>query len=826
MTDIATLGYSVDSSGLARATTELDRNTAAAGRTQKATEKLDREFKKANATQLMSEGVSRSVANGMASVTGASGGAAVAVREVTMAVLGLSAPLLALVGVVAGLGIAWKRERDQLFEFDKALIKTSGYAGKTAEELSMLAGAFGRLEGATRKGASEALLKVAESGRFTEQQFMQVSRAATLMEGSVGQSIDTTISKFEKLADDPVKALLKLNEAEHFLTRAQLDRVNAMVEEGREQDAVAEAVRIYSERLTEVANQANAEMPTLSKWWREIKDEISGATWQLGQYLNLVAEYASQKAPKSGPVGDFFNWKMEKSLLQRLMEAGAEKVRSGKPVEAQWAGIYAPGADVVDSKAVEAEMEARKEFDRLALSNLSKAEKLEKEIADIRKKGAAARKSEADIEKAIADARARYKESLPKGSAAAAKVDPADGIIERLQKQVALNEEQAIAEEKLTSSQRLRLAVEVELAALGDKVAPKRRAEIADLLERVRVSDEAAVAAEKARKAEEALMRLREQTGLAEQNQSRANEIGLLGIGRGTDAAEMLRRQLDLHRWYEDQVVDLRRQAAREKRDVTLGEEQELKDSLQRQLDAERQYQEQRRAAMADWSNGATKAFEDYLYRANDVAGQTAEIFSNAFYGLENTITDFLHKGSADWKGFLDDMNRQILQFIVRQQLSKWMGSLMGNGATMNANGGGWADALWGLLGGGSGDWGWSEGGYTGPGRKNQPAGVVHRGEVVWSQSDIARAGGVAAVEALRRGDRNRPELLNLGRGGQYLIPGDADRVEPAGNAPAMSAGPFNQKIYVQGKPTSDTARQMAIRSAQRQRLSTARFGG
>lgn len=47
---------------------------------------------------------------------------------------------------------------------------------------------------------------------------------------------------------------------------------------------------------------------------------------------------------------------------------------------------------------------------------------------------------------------------------------------------------------------------------------------------------------------------------------------------------------------------------------------------------------------------------------------------------------------------------------------------------------------------------GYSSGGYTGPGGKNKPAGVVHAGEVVWSQKDVARAGGVSAVEALRRG--------------------------------------------------------------------------
>ncbi|MGZ4531301.1 MAG: hypothetical protein ACXVXP_02995 [Mycobacteriaceae bacterium] len=42
-------------------------------------------------------------------------------------------------------------------------------------------------------------------------------------------------------------------------------------------------------------------------------------------------------------------------------------------------------------------------------------------------------------------------------------------------------------------------------------------------------------------------------------------------------------------------------------------------------------------------------------------------------------------------------------------------------------------------------------GGYTGPGGKFQPAGVVHAGEVVFSQEDVAAHGGPAAVDALRR---------------------------------------------------------------------------
>jgi hypothetical protein len=45
-------------------------------------------------------------------------------------------------------------------------------------------------------------------------------------------------------------------------------------------------------------------------------------------------------------------------------------------------------------------------------------------------------------------------------------------------------------------------------------------------------------------------------------------------------------------------------------------------------------------------------------------------------------------------------------------------------------------------------------GGYTGPGGVYEPRGVVHAGEVVWSQQNVADAGGVHVVEAMRLGKR------------------------------------------------------------------------
>ncbi|MGE6741716.1 phage tail length tape measure family protein [Allorhizobium pseudoryzae] len=76
---------------------------------------------------------------------------------------------------------------------------------------------------------------------------------------------------------------------------------------------------------------------------------------------------------------------------------------------------------------------------------------------------------------------------------------------------------------------------------------------------------------------------------------------------------------------------------------------------------------------------------------------------------------------------------------------------------------------------------GFSRGGWTGYGAIDQPAGVVHKGEIVWSQADIARAGGNQVVEAMRLGYRGYE------RGG--MVGGNA--------APRMAANDAGSRIEI-----------------------------
>lgn len=87
------------------------------------------------------------------------------------------------------------------------------------------------------------------------------------------------------------------------------------------------------------------------------------------------------------------------------------------------------------------------------------------------------------------------------------------------------------------------------------------------------------------------------------------------------------------------------------------------------------------------------------------------------------------------------------------------------------------------------------QGGYTGPGGVKQAAGIVHRGEVVFSQKDVARHGGPGAVEALRRG---MPGYAQGGVVGRSVIPGVNAAVNRMSGASQVQQQPVIIKMAVE----------------------------
>ncbi|MBH1510744.1 phage tail tape measure protein [Stenotrophomonas maltophilia] len=165
------------------------------------------------------------------------------------------------------------------------------------------------------------------------------------------------------------------------------------------------------------------------------------------------------------------------------------------------------------------------------------------------------------------------------------------------------------------------------------------------------------------------------------------------------------------------------------------------------------------RQAEGDWLSGASAAWANYQQQASNAAQQMGDVVGTVIGGFEDAWVKFTTTGKLSFsdltKSVLADLARiaarQAIMGIVNAVASAWGGggvTAAGNQAVTSGTSSINNQLFQNMRLGG----GYSTGGYTGDGGVNEPAGVVHKGEVVWSQADIARAGGVGVVEAMRRG--------------------------------------------------------------------------
>ncbi|HCE8651955.1 TPA: phage tail length tape measure family protein [Klebsiella pneumoniae] len=106
---------------------------------------------------------------------------------------------------------------------------------------------------------------------------------------------------------------------------------------------------------------------------------------------------------------------------------------------------------------------------------------------------------------------------------------------------------------------------------------------------------------------------------------------------------------------------------------------------------------------------------------------------------------------------------------------------------------------------------GFASGGYTGPGGKYQPAGIVHKGEYVFDQASTNRI-GVSRLEALRNG---QPLDATLGRTGFGT---GVQNVNSDNSSKTTIHAPIEQHFHT---PTGVTPDQMALSMAQTQKRAT-----
>ncbi|OAS26283.1 phage tail length tape measure family protein [Methylobacterium platani] len=304
---------------------------------------------------------------------------------------------------------------------------------------------------------------------------------------------------------------------------------------------------------------------------------------------------------------------------------------------------------------------------------------------------------------------------------------------------------------------------------------------------------------------------LTEQTTEAESRRAKVQELLNDAISRGTEVGRQFSTAQELLGAKADNLTDTARNeraAILEVADAYAKQAAAVQNSaLMRDLLFERSQigRSTDEAAVASRLRGTglgMDSAEASALRLNQTLSQTKDIGKDAFGGW---VSDIMRGTNA--LDALKNSLMRVLDKLLSSTTDKLFSGLF-DGIGKAGGGGGFSlfnpSSWFSGAGGGGVDVGASSwmpkfatGGYTGAGGVHQPAGVVHRGEVVWSQRDVARAGGVAAVEAMRLGMRGYAVGGPVGDG--------YSRQPPAANQ-NQGGGPVAVAVNVSNVPADHSA--------------------
>ncbi|EIH0481358.1 phage tail tape measure protein [Escherichia coli] len=664
---------------------------------------------------------------------------------------------LPMVGVTSlavatgALAYAWYQGDSTLSAFNKTLVLSGNQSGLTADRMLTLSRA-GQAAGLTFNQARESLAALVNAGVRGGEQFDAINQSVARFASASGVEVDKVAEAFGKLTTDPTSGLMAMARQFRNVTAEQIAYVAQLQRSGDEAGALQAANDIATKGFDEQTRRLKENMGTLETWADKTGKAFKSmwdAILDIGRPESSADMLAS--AQKAFDEADK-KWQWYQSRSQRRGKTSSfranlqgawndrENARLGLAAATLQSDMEKAGELAArdraerDASQLKYTGEAQKAYERL-LTPLEKYTARQEELNKALKDG---KILQADYNTLMAAAKKDYESTLKKPKSSGVKVsagerqeDQAHAALLALETELRTLEKHSGANGKISQQRRDLWKAESQYAVLKEAATKRQLSEqekslLAHKDETLEYKRQLAELGDKV-EYQKRLNELAQQAVRFEEQQS-AKQAAISAKARGlTD--RQAQRESEAQRLrdvYGDNPAALAKATSALKN--TWSAEEQLRGS---------------------WMAGLKSGWGEWAESATDSFSQVKSVATQTFDGIAQNMAAMLTGAEADWRGFTRSVLSMMTEILLKQAMVGIVGRI--GSAIGGAFGGGASASSGTAIEAAAANFHFATGGFTGTGGKYEPAGIVHRGEFVFTKEATSRI-GVGNLYRLMRG--------------------------------------------------------------------------
>lgn len=654
-----------------------------------------------------------------------------------------------LVVATGALAYAWYQGDATLSEFNKTLVLSGNQAGLTADRMLTLSRA-GQAAGLTFNQARESLAALVNAGVRGGEQFDAINQSVARFASASGVEVDKVAEAFGKLTTDPTSGLMAMARQFRNVTAEQIAYVAQLQRSGDEAGALQAANDIATKGFDEQTRRLKENMGTLETWADKTGKAFKSmwdAILDIGRPESSADMLAS--AQKAFDEADK-KWQWYQSRSQRRGKTSSfranlqgawddrENARLGLAAVTLQSDMEKAGELAArdraerESSQLKYTGEAQKAYERL-LTPLEKYTARQEELNKALKDG---KILQADYNTLMASAKKDYestqkKPSGVKVSAGERQEDQAHAALLALETELRTLEKHSGANEKISQQRRDLWKAENQYVVLKEAATKRQLSEqekslLAHEKETLEYKRQLAELGDKIEH-QKRLNELAQQAARFEQQQS-AKQAAISAKARGLTDRQAQRESEEqrLREVYGDNPAALAKATSALKN--TWSAEEQLRGS---------------------WMAGMKSGWGEWAESATDSFSQVKSVATQTFDGIAQNMAAMLTGSEQNWRSFTRSVLSMMTEILLKQAMVGIVGSI---GSAIGGAVGGGASASGGTaIQAAAAKFHFATGGFTGTGGKYEPAGIVHRGEFVFTKEATSRI-GVGNLYRLMRG--------------------------------------------------------------------------